>query len=506
VYRNGTLVREHFLLQMDSSGGGGFIAVDTLPARLEEYRYDIVENHSTVLASADSICAGDVFILHGQSNAEAASYGEYADTLCNEFIRTYGMASEAGYYAKWYRGSGDSDRKRPGHIGQLGLALATTLMKKYQMPIAIMNGAVGGKPITYFQRNENDPLSQQSSYGRLLKRVREAHCENAIRAIIWYQGEQDAANHLSEQNYFDSLKTLYHAWKQDFPNTEQVYVFQIRAGCNQQKDDVKRIQEAQRRFCETYADATCLSTGAGKQSSIDLCHFTFTKGYALLAAQLARQMQIQLYHERYTPTVFSRSVRGAYLLNEHDVDLVCDYSVPCKADIAVCNDFYIEDYKFKPVEILKSDAGFRLHFNESLQSSYRLNYTGHAGVPVPFLGDIHGNAMLAFSRLPLFDTIGLNILSVADSVCTHPQNLPQETELAYFHDSHLLIHGSNEWTQAAQIEVFSLQGKSVFHQQVQPGPSYFSLYIPLPEGMMYIIVCTMERKGKKEVRRIKITT
>ena len=78
-----------------------------------------------------------------------------------------------------------------GTIGQWGLRLANRLKEAQQLPIMVINGAVGGTQVEAHQRNDDDPTDATTIYGRLLWRVQQAGVADAVRAIFWHQGESN---------------------------------------------------------------------------------------------------------------------------------------------------------------------------------------------------------------------------------------------------------------------------------------------------------------------------
>ncbi len=117
--------------------------------------YGVKSSNLTLEHSIESIVAGDVFIIQGQSNAESrirnsdSSY-EYD----SEFIRVYANGSETGSNLltndKWYIGQGDGGRNTNGNTGQYGLKIASLIIDNSNIPIAIFNGGHGPKNILFF--------------------------------------------------------------------------------------------------------------------------------------------------------------------------------------------------------------------------------------------------------------------------------------------------------------------------------------------------------------------
>ena len=52
---------------------------------------------------------------------------------------------------QWYYAQGDGNEDSGGNAGQWGLALAKMIKDQLDIPIAIFNGADGGKPISFFE-------------------------------------------------------------------------------------------------------------------------------------------------------------------------------------------------------------------------------------------------------------------------------------------------------------------------------------------------------------------
>jgi len=197
-------------------------------AEMAEYSFKLhLKNGKidTTVAREDGIVCGDAYIIAGQSNAVALSYGS---TYINEYVRSFG--SLTGYNfdtpddTAWGYANGNYySNKGISFIGGIGLKLAENLIKKYKIPLCIINGAVTGGPIEANLRNDSDPTDPSTVYGRMLYRMRKSGMDTCARAIIWYHG---AANTIV--NYYPNFTTLYNSWKSDYKNLKKFYVMQIR--------------------------------------------------------------------------------------------------------------------------------------------------------------------------------------------------------------------------------------------------------------------------------------
>ncbi len=188
-----------------------------------------------VLETASNIVCGDAYIIQGQSNALATDTGEKSPPETSEWIRSYGRpegnAKDTPAHL-WCNPVWKAEKGEKAELGYWGMELAKRLVASQKMPVFIINGAVGGTRIDQHQRNEADPADLTTIYGRTLWRVRQARLTHGIRAILWHQGENNQGSACptgdydwkSYQDYFIELSA---AWKQDFPNLQHYYVFQI---------------------------------------------------------------------------------------------------------------------------------------------------------------------------------------------------------------------------------------------------------------------------------------
>jgi hypothetical protein len=152
----------------------------------------------------------------------------------------------------------------------------------------IIDGAYGGTPIWQHQRNPANHFDTSGEfyvnpckiYGGLLTRVTAAKLTHGIRGVFWHQGENDSGsgaptgdwNYKSYQQYFVDMSA---AWKQDYPNIRNYYVFQVwPLPCSMgPKDD--QIREAQRTLPSLYSNLRTMSTvgAASEHAGRGSCHF-----------------------------------------------------------------------------------------------------------------------------------------------------------------------------------------------------------------------------------------
>lgn len=300
-----------------------------------------------------NIVCGDAYIIQGQSNAEATGPNNGptidADSPLSDWIRSYGNSYNGDIKNGW----GNAIRTRIwgkpdyGHaqIGAWGMALANDLVAKYQIPICIMNGAVGGTRIDQHQRNESNPNDPSTIYGRLLNRIQAANLSHGIRGVLWHQGENNQGSASptgdydwkSYQQYFVDLSA---AWKQDFPNIQNYYVFQIwPSGCNMGGTHAgDMLLEVQRSLPFLYSNMRIMSTLGivSGSSGRGLCHFDM-EGYALIARQICPLLEQDNYGLSRSKVLSAPNLLRAVFTNEAKNEILLQFDQPmiwkeqCKA-------------------------------------------------------------------------------------------------------------------------------------------------------------------------------
>jgi len=249
-----------------------------------EFIASIDEGHGKrVVARIPEVTVGDVYVVHGQSNAQASDY--WAEGLANQsqdrWVRSFGTASISGateYDWHWDRAEGQGFFSHAA-VGQWALRMGEYLRMHHAMPIALINGAVGGTSIWSHQRNDAWRGDPSTIYGRLFLRLREAGVDQSFRALLWYQGESDASNPPSWLSGWNALRA---DWAADYPAIEQVYVVQIRNDCGSGGHD---LMEIQRKLIDTWSDTQVMASNG--VPAHDGCHYLYA-GYRDLGEKLAR--------------------------------------------------------------------------------------------------------------------------------------------------------------------------------------------------------------------------
>ncbi len=309
----------------------------------------------TVLETVTNLVCGDAYIINGQSNALATDTGENSPRETSEWIRSYGRPEGnqpdpgANLWCNpvWKAQQGDQ-----AELGYWGMELAKRLVASEKVPVCFINGAVGGTRIDQHQRNEENPTDLTTIYGRLLWRVQQAKLTHGIRAILWHQGEnnQGAASPTGDydwKSYQDDFVAMAGAWKQDFPNVQQFYVFQIwpnacsMAG-NSGAGDM--IREIQRSLPQLYSNLSVMSTLGIKPPGG--CHYPLA-GWAEFARLIQPLIERDLYGRTFAESITPPDLKRAYFTTPAQDSITLGFDQPVIWLDSLASQFYLDGEKGK---------------------------------------------------------------------------------------------------------------------------------------------------------------
>lgn len=373
-----------------------------VPAGLFDYEAFLIRSHSgvdVILDSWSGIAVGDVLFVHGQSNAVASD--AYSQDLANEmdqsrWIRSFGTtstnASEVLADLSWHIADGEAAGSS-GAIGSWGLDLAKQIVDAEGIPVAVLNGAVGGTVVSQHQRNDVQREDLGTIYGRLLFRARHAGVKNAVRAMFWYQGESEGSNVLG---WRDGFRSMVDDWEEDYPNIEHFWIVQVRRGCGA---PILALRDFQRRLCHARDDFHG-ATSNGLRGH-DGCHFRY-QGYEDLGSQLGPQVAHWLYghplpFDSTAPDVLSASwtsaAQDAIFLDFRNV--TASFSIPQGS----WETFVLDD----GTQVVGAiTLGFRLRLDLAGPSTATtLGFRGTQGGGKPWIRNIRGLALMSFDGVEI---------------------------------------------------------------------------------------------------------
>ena len=293
----------------------------TIDAGLHLYEVSVSWDSGTgwwkVAESAGDIICGDVYLIDGQSNAVASDYHNegLGDAESNTFVRSFGSAVNGASVAadlSFGIAVGNTNYVH-GAVGQWGLHLANVIMETQQMPILLINGAVGGTKVIQHQRNDGNPEDLGTIYGRLLWRVKQAGVAEAVRGIFWHQGESDAK--MPYDTYLGLWTAMYEDWLEDYPNVEGIYPFQVRNGCGNPTWNRNVHRELPDILPKVIGHMS--TTGVDGH---DGCHF-YNKVYVEWGNRLARLVNRDLYGTVYDGNIEAPDPVGASWISETELEI-----------------------------------------------------------------------------------------------------------------------------------------------------------------------------------------
>lgn len=381
-----------------------------LKAGLVKYRTEFgskTADRETVLHTASNIVCGDAFIITGQSNAVATDFGKENLLVPNEWVRTFG-ATDGGPQGSRLKLWATAQARSPGgksEVGYWGMELGRRLVESEKIPICIINGAVGGTRIDQHQRNPLDPTDVSTIYGRLLWRVQQAKLTHGIRAVLWHQGENDQGadgptGGYGYETYRPYFVDLSAAWKEDYPNIQHYYAFQIwpkscAMGINGSDN---RLREVQRTLPLQFSNLSVMSTLGVKPPGG--CHFP-AAGYAEFARLISPLVEQQIYHRTFEKPITPANLKRASFTTDRQDELVLEFDQPMDWSETLVSQFHLDG---EPKQVASGSAdGHRvtLKLKDSSKAT-KVTYLDSASwSPDNLLYGQNGIAALTFCDVPI---------------------------------------------------------------------------------------------------------
>lgn len=302
----------------------------------------------TVEHTVNDLVCGDAWLIDGQSNALATDTGEKSPPETSEWIRSYarpnGDEKQLGR-GLWRRPVWKAESGEEAELGWWGMELARRLVSSTGMPVFIINGAVGGTRIDQHQRNPANPLDLGTIYGRLLWRVRSARMTHGIRGVIWHQGEADQGSDGPDggygwetyQQYFIDMSAC---WKQDFPNIQHYYLFQIWPNaCSQGAGHGDMLREVQRTLPRLYSHMDIMPTLGIRPPGP--CHFPLA-GWSQFAGLLQPLIERDFYDKSPIMPITAPNLKRAYYTDTTKTSVALEFDQSVAWTDSLSSQFYLD--------------------------------------------------------------------------------------------------------------------------------------------------------------------
>lgn len=272
------------------SNSKGINIIDSIYADTVLYQYKLYKTSdlNNLLYQADSIVAGDIIVASGQSNMEAKPQPVHAmNDITNIWIRTFGSASNINEICandtNFYIAQSEIP-KHKAYVGSLLYYIGIDVLSKTNIPILLINGAVGGSSI-------ESHLPHMDNYNRFIYRIKKSGATHHIKSFIWYQGENNTDTTYS--TYYSHFKYYLKNLQKEIGHFKTV-IMQIRNGCIGEPYFMynKYLRNIQRNIPNHIPNTIALPT-IGKYDYDD-CHF-YTAGYKSLSYFIAKAILYQSY-------------------------------------------------------------------------------------------------------------------------------------------------------------------------------------------------------------------
>ena len=304
----------------------------------------------TIVQTVTNLVCGDAYLIDGQSNALATDTGEKSEPVTSEWIRSYGRPSnnqKDDQSNLWCNPVWKAHKGEKAELGWWGMELAKRLVESQKIPIFMINGAAGGTRIDQHQRSETNHTDLTTIYGRMLWRVEQAKLTHGIRGILWHQGENNQGSaaptgDFDWKSYQDYFLEMSAAWKQDFPNIQHYYIFQIwpnscSMGGNSGCGDM--IREKQRTLPQLFSNMDVMSTLGIKPPGP--CHYPLA-GWSEFARLIQPLIERDFYGKAPTASITAPNLKKAYYTTGAKDAIALEFDQPVAWNDSLAGQIYLD--------------------------------------------------------------------------------------------------------------------------------------------------------------------
>ena len=204
----------------------------------------------------------------------------------------------------------------------------------------------GGTLIEAHQRNPANPTDPETIYGRLLNRVQQARLTHGIRGVFWHQGEnnqgtQGATGGYGWETYEQYFVDMSAAWKEDYPNIQHYYIFQIwpnscSMGGTRASD---KLRDVQRLLPRLYSNMSVMSTLGIKPPGP--CHYP-PAGYAEMARLISPLVERDNYGKVFDKSITPPDLKKAYYTSDKRDEIALEFDQPMAWTDSLASQFYLD--------------------------------------------------------------------------------------------------------------------------------------------------------------------
>jgi hypothetical protein len=304
----------------------GTFAFASVKIKAEKAEYDfkifaVRDKDSLNVVNRENIISGDVYVVTGQSNATAF----FNDPRTNEFCRTFGKITgnfnaDNGNPADTLWAVSNQDAYFQG-VGAMGFEIQKIILEKTGVPTCMINGGFNWSSMKqHATRTVNNPTDLTNGYGRMLYRLQKAGIAQAVKALIFRQGETEAYG--EGLDWAGNFDTFYKNLKIDLPSIQKIYLFQIDIIDPARPITAPQVREMQRVINDKYPNINAFST-AGTVGFGGL-HYT-PEGYQQNGQELAPLILRDFYGSTDLDNITPPTVRRAYYSNKDNTEITVQF-------------------------------------------------------------------------------------------------------------------------------------------------------------------------------------
>jgi hypothetical protein len=271
--------------------------------------------------------------------------------------------------------------------------------------VCIINGAVGGTRIDQHQRNQANPTDKETIYGRMLARVQQARLTHGIRGVLWHQGEADQGTDGPDggygwetyQQYFVDMSA---AWKQEMPNLQHYYLYQIWPNaCSQGGTrNSDKLRDLQRLLPHLYSNMSVMSTLGIKPEGG--CHYP-AAGYAEMARLMCPLVERDNYGKVFAESITAADLKQAAYTSAKKDEIVLEFDQPVAWIDALASQFYLDGEAGKIASGSASGNVLKLKLAAPVTAKTITYLVDRRWDPKTLLYGKNGIAALTFCEVPL---------------------------------------------------------------------------------------------------------
>jgi hypothetical protein len=284
-------------------------------------------------------------------------------------------------------------------MGQWGIRMSRRIVDSYRVPVAVLNGAHGGRPIAFFQRNDASADDIATNYGRLRQRLVAAGVLADVRGLLWYQGESDNDNVAVHVSGFTALLG---DWRSEIgtgvAEGTEYFAYQVRTSpCG--NSTTGGLREAQRQMGDTLG-VTVLSTNG--LSGHDGCHYAWAQGYREMGDHTFAVVARDLYHGRSAGVSPPNPSTAAFSNAEHtEITIRLRDDDPLTVDPGAAADFRVNGTTVTVTDVAYRGGGtLALTLSGPASGASGVSYLSHLRAG-PWIVNATGAGMLTFYNLPI---------------------------------------------------------------------------------------------------------